>query len=151
MLLTINHMKRLILFLLLTMVVIFPNAKAFAFPVAFEPLKIQEKNINKSNGAVKKEKALTEKLSVKQKKKIKKKSKKLKKKLKKEFGKSLQDDGIEDVFGERYFILGSIFFLGGLALAILGGIINVGLFGWLGGVGMVIGLVLIILAIIQVT
>ena len=144
-------MKRLMLFLLLILGVFFHNFEIKALPVAFEPLEIQKNGIKNTEILKNRDKNFVKGLSKKQHKKLEKKTARLKKKLKNRTNKAQFDDGIEDVFGERYFILGAIFFLGGLALAILGGIISFGLFGWLGGVGMVIGLVLIILAIIQVT
>jgi len=75
----------------------------------------------------------------------------LNKKLKKRYNKSSQSNDFSDVFGERYFILGSFFVLGGLALLLTAAIVSLGLLGWLGVIGIVIGLVLMSLAIFQST
>ena len=88
-------------------------------------------------------------LSETQQKKLNKKVRKLEKRLEKRNLKSDKSNAFNNVFGERYFILGSVFVLSGIALAVLGSITSFGFFGWLGGIAVIVGLVLIIIAILQ--
>jgi len=68
-------------------------------------------------------------------------------KIKKRIEKITLRDNFNDVFGGRYFLLGAIFVLIGLTSLISAAIHD---FGWIGRIGIIIGLALIGSAIIQV-
>ncbi len=142
-------MKRLIPFLLIAGTIIFINKQASALPVAIKPIqKNGIENLKKSSD--KKKDYRVKKMSKRQQKRLDKKVGKFQKKLM-DRGVKLKDYGsFSDVFGERYFILGVIFLLVGIALGILGAITSIGLLGWFGGLAILVGLVLMIIAIIQV-
>ena len=71
-------------------------------------------------------------------------------KIKKKIEKIALRDAINDVFGERYFLMGAIFVLGGFVSLISATVFSFGLLGWIVGIGPIIGLALIVLAILQI-
>lgn len=95
----------------------------------------------KANKAIKKE--------LKKQKKQQKRLTKLKKKLtqfKEKWAKKKFFGGVSD---EPNFRLGLLLILGGLAIAILGGILGIGLFNLLGGIAGLVGIILVILALVE--
>lgn len=125
-------------------------AKLLATPAAIQSHLTTENELIKINNPSKHEKqSAIEKRTENQQEKLNTKIRKFEKRLKKQHKKFKNGESINDVFGDRYFILGTVFVLSGLALAVLGSITSIGLFGWLGGIAVIVGLVLIIVALLQ--
>lgn len=125
-------------------------AKLYAVSAAIQPHAKSENELFKINRpSISKKQPAIGKRTENQQEKLNTTIRKLEKRLKKQQKKSKNADSVNNVFGERYFILGTVFVLSGIALAVLGSITSIGLLGWLGGIAVIVGLVLIIIALLQ--